>query len=696
MNNINIGINGFGRIGKCAFLQLINNQTVNINAININNLSIDEFENYINNDSIHHTQQFKVTILKDNYIQINNKKIKIFNDKDPKNLNWKKENVQYLFETSGAFRTTEKAKQHDVDYIIMSAPPKDIGITPIYCYGVNENNYKNEHIISAASCTTNCIAPMLKFLYKFNIEHGHFITVHSATASQSVVDTANFQKRTNRTIFNNIIPHTTGASESLDVILPELLNKIVGTSVRVPVTNVSMIDLNIEFKNKISKDFIISRLEEVKNEVITTNNNKLVSSDFIGNKTPTILDTNSTLQLTDKCIKFTLWYDNEWSYTAQMIRLLKFIHNKNNNNSINKIENVNCHNKNVFVRVDFNCPTNDKNEITDYFRINSCLKTIKKIMYDNPKQIFLATHFGRPKNVDKKFSTERFVEYLEEKLNNKVIFLVNGLNTSTEELQLYDFYFHNQVRIYLMENVRFHKYEKDLSLDFKFDIPVDIYCNEAFACSHREHKSIVGIPNKVRTYGYCFINEINALNLITNNHNSKILAIIGGSKIHDKIPMLRKLSEKVSYIYITGNNINFVNEYKEFFDEIKNNKAKIIYTKDGFNSSGYDKVTYVDNINYANKIFDIGPNSINDLYKYVKMSDIVFWNGTLGIVEHEFFKNGSENLVNMLNSCKAKVIIGGGDTSGFVNKYENNFYHISTGGGASIDYIGNGTLPGYF
>ena len=99
----------------------------------------------------------------------------------------------------------------------------------------------------------------------------------------------------------------------------------------------------------------------------------------------------------------------------------------------------------------------------------------------------------------------------------------------------------------------------------------------------------------------CFINEINALNLITNNHNSKILAIIGGSKIHDKIPMLRKLSEKVSYIYITGNNINFVNEYKEFFDEIKNNKAKIIYTKDGFNSSGYDKVTYVDNINYANK-----------------------------------------------------------------------------------------------
>jgi len=264
MKNINIGINGFGRIGKCIFLQLIKNNCVNIRTININNLSINNFQEYINNDSIHYTQHYRVDILENNYIEINKKKIKIFNEKNPEKLTWKQENVEYLLETSGAFLTTEKAKLHDVDYLIMSAPPKDINITPIYCYGVNENNYKGENIISTASCTTNCIAPMLKFLNKFQIDNANFITVHSATASQSVVDTANFKKRTNRSIFNNIIPHTTGASDSPDIILPELKNKIVGTSVRIPVSNVSMIDLNVQFENSITTQNIISDIEKNK------------------------------------------------------------------------------------------------------------------------------------------------------------------------------------------------------------------------------------------------------------------------------------------------------------------------------------------------------------------------------------------------------------------------------------------------
>ena len=574
MENINIGINGFGRIGKCIFLQLLTDNKVNIKAININNLSIDDIQEYINNDSIHYTVKYKVEIKQDNYIIVNNKKIKVFNEKDPKNLDWKGENINYLFETTGVFLTTEKAKQHNVDYLLMSAPPKDIGTTPIYCYGVNENCYNKEKIISCASCTTNCIAPMLKFLNKYEIENGNFITVHSATSSQSVVDTANFKKRTNRSIFNNIIPHTTGASKSLDIILPELSNKIIGTSVRVPVSNVSMIDLNVQFKNQIKKEIIIDGIEKIKDEVITTNNKKLVSSDFIGDKTPTIVDTNSTIQLTEKSIKFSLWYDNEWSYSAQMVRLMKHMFEINNNSSINKIQNVDCKDKSVFVRVDYNCPTNDNNEITDDFRIKSAMKTITKILLDKPKRLIIATHFGRPKNKENKYSTQLFIPHLENFLKKKIFFLEKGLDTSQEEIENIEKSLQEEKKIYLMENVRFHDYEtKDLSQK-NINLDIDIYCNEAFSCSHRNHKSITEIPHKIKCYGYCFTKEIQSLDIITKSQGCNILAVVGGSKMEDKIMMLRELSNKISYIYITGNNI-----IKIFLMKLKKIRQKLYLPK---------------------------------------------------------------------------------------------------------------------
>ena len=165
--------------------------------------------------------------------------------------------------------------------------------------------------------------------------------------------------------------------------------------------------------------------------------------------------------------------------------------------------------------------------------------------------------------------------------------------------------------------------------------------------------------------------------------------------------MLEKLSTIVDYIFVAGNNLNSIQENSDFFNKISTNKAKIIYASDGFGNNEPSAIEhkYIDNIIDPvcignNKIFDIGPKSINELAKYINKSNIVFWNGGLGICEDLFYRNGSETLIHLLNSCNAKVIIGGGDTAGFVNQYDNNFHHISTGGGASIDYISNGTLPG--
>ena len=320
MKELRVGISGLGRIGKCVFLQLLELENFKIAAINTS-LSIESLGRYIRWDSVHGKRNHVVNVV-DDKIVIKNHTIKVCNFRVPGEINWRELGVDYLFETTGSFLTRKKLILHPVDYIILSSPPKDE--TKMFCFGANHNNYSGESIVSCASCTTNCIVPILDFIEKYTsgIEEGSFITVHSATSSQSVVDTAKDKKRTNRSIFNNIIPHTTGASKSIDKILPSLSGKLTGTSVRVPVSNVSMIDLNIRFKSNINKDSFFSKLEEISdNTIIIINKENCVSSDFIGCDAPCIIDYNSTLQISDRSLKIGIWYDNEWSYSAQMIRM---------------------------------------------------------------------------------------------------------------------------------------------------------------------------------------------------------------------------------------------------------------------------------------------------------------------------------------------------------------------------------------
>tara|TARA_R110001592_G_scaffold18816_14_gene77826 strand:- start:25294 stop:26286 length:993 start_codon:yes stop_codon:yes gene_type:complete len=322
---INVGITGFGRVGKCVFLQLLEMEGVSIKVVNTS-LSLDSIERYINRDSVHGKKTHVCTILDDNNIIIDHHMIRIVSSRVPGEINWRELGVDYLFETTGVFLTKDELRKHPVDHVLLSSPPKDD--IKMFCYGVNHEEFRGEKIISTASCTTNCIVPILNFADKMlgGIEEGSFITVHSATASQSVVDMARDKKRTNRSIFNNIIPHTTGASKCIDKILPKLKGKIAGTSVRVPVSNVSMIDLNLRFSPYVSKEMFFSILEEVSNDdVVIVNRESCVSSDFIGCYSPCIVDYNSTTQISRRSLKIQLWYDNEWSYAAQMIRMCDYM-----------------------------------------------------------------------------------------------------------------------------------------------------------------------------------------------------------------------------------------------------------------------------------------------------------------------------------------------------------------------------------
>ena len=305
------------------------------------------------------------------------------------------------------FLTEEKIKLHKTKFSIMSAPPKDK--TPMFVYGANHNQYKGENHISNASCTTNAITPVLRFLEThYKILDANFTTIHAATASQKVVDTVASKNRTSRSIFNNIIPHTTGASSSIGLIVPEVKDKIKGTSVRVPVNNVSLIDLNVRLDVLTTLDCIIENMEKC--PFIQVCYKDLVSSDYITTTCPSILDKNACMNLGNNQYKIMIWYDNEWSYANQVVKSIEMMID-DYDKKMNILENINLTNQNIVMRVDFNVPMKDDIVLSDY-RVKSSIKTIKYILDSGANRIVLMSHLGRPKGRDPSSVSDQLLKFL--------------------------------------------------------------------------------------------------------------------------------------------------------------------------------------------------------------------------------------------------------------------------------------------
>jgi phosphoglycerate kinase len=371
--------------------------------------------------------------------------------------------------------------------------------------------------------------------------------------------------------------------------------------------------------------------------------------------------------------------------------------------SVPSIDQISFFNQNVILRVDWNIPTKES-IITDDSRIRASLSTIEKILKDGCKRIVIISHFGRPKGVTEKYSWIHYLDKIQSYFKDTIYFLKDGLSPYT--LEALD---KTNNRLYLLENIRFHDVETNYS-----SYPVDnverqmiqqlgdVYVNDAFGCMHRDHLSICGIQKQRKAVGYLVEKELEALKLLTENSTNKTLAIIGGGKMDDKLPLLEKLSKKMDAIYICGGNINSIlkNDMSEFVSKISNNRAKIYYMSDGLCAQNLNEMPeYCINRNLPKEkyFFDAGMNSLFELDALVQQSDLIFWNGTLGVVENDLYKHGSTALVDRLTKASMngkKVIVGGGDTGGFVNKFNHNFYYITTGGGATLEYICNDTLVG--
>ena len=333
MKKIKVGINGFGRIGRLVFRAA--QKRDDIIVVGINDLIDVEYMAYMLKYDTMHGQFDGSVEIKNGNLVVNGNEIRVTAEKDPANLRWNEVGAEYVVESTGLFLTKEKAEAHlkaGAKRVVMSAPSKDD--TPMFVYGVNHKTYAGQSIISNASCTTNCLAPLTKVLNdNFGVVNGLMTTVHSTTATQKTVDGPSAKDwRGGRAAAGNIIPSTTGAAKAVGKVIPELNGKLTGISMRVPTLDVSVVDLTVNLAKPATKEDICKAMKaasegELKG-ILGYTEDAVVSSDFLGDSRTSIFDANAGVYLTDTFVKVISWYDNEWGYSCKLLEMIAYTADK--------------------------------------------------------------------------------------------------------------------------------------------------------------------------------------------------------------------------------------------------------------------------------------------------------------------------------------------------------------------------------
>nr|ABB69777.1 glyceraldehyde-3-phosphate dehydrogenase [Nitrosospira sp. NIJS16] len=331
---IKIGINGFGRIGRMVFRAAEENFP-DIQVVAINDLLEPDYLAYmLQHDSVHGRFKGEVSV-EDNTLVVNGKRIRLTAIKDPAELKWGEAGVEVVVESTGLFLTKESCQKHidaGAKKVIMSAPSKDD--TPMFVYGVNDDTYDGQAIISNASCTTNCLAPVAKVLNDtFGVKRGLMTTVHAATATQKTVDgPSNKDWRGGRGILENIIPSSTSAAKAVGKVIPELNTKLTGMAFRVPTSNVSVVDLTVELEKDATYEEICEAMKKASEGpmkgILAYTDEKVVSTDFVGESATSIFDADAGMALDDNFVKVVSWYDNEWGYSSKILEMVRVVAGK--------------------------------------------------------------------------------------------------------------------------------------------------------------------------------------------------------------------------------------------------------------------------------------------------------------------------------------------------------------------------------
>src|SRR5689334_19335869 len=331
---IKVGINGFGRIGRNIYRAAIGDKDIDIVAVN-DITDPETLAHLLKYDSVLGNLKHEVTHGEDN-IKVDGKSIRVFKERDPGKIDWPSLNVDVVVESTGLFTDASEAKKHmrgGVKKVLISAPAKGEDLT--VCIGVNDKSYdpSKHHIISNASCTTNCLSPVAKVLNdNFGIESGLMTTIHSYTNDQKLLDLPHKDLRRARAAAISMIPSSTGAAKALHLVLPDLKGKLDGYAMRVPTPNVSVVDLTVFVDKPATKDSVNAALKRAAEGplkgILGYTEEELVSADFKGNSNSSIVDSEYTKVVGDKCVKVLAWYDNEWGYSCRCRDLIKLLASK--------------------------------------------------------------------------------------------------------------------------------------------------------------------------------------------------------------------------------------------------------------------------------------------------------------------------------------------------------------------------------
>lgn len=327
---IKVGISGFGRIGRVVIRAAMDFDNIEICGINVRNADLDYMVYMLRYDSVF--GRFPKSLgTYEKGLLINGKKVPVYSESEPQNIPWKECGAEYVVESTGAFVTTELAKKHieaGAKKVVISAPAKDD--TPTFVMGVNHEDYKKEmEVVSNASCTTNCLAPLVKVLEdNWGVEQGLMSTIHAATSKQHVVDARSMKDwRAGRATFGNIIPTSTGAAKAVGLVIPSVQGKLTGISYRVPVADVSLVDLNVQLKKPATYEAICEKIKDASEThmkgIIEYVDDEVVSSDFIGDPCTSIFDVRQGIMLNEKFVKLVAFYDNEFGYSAKILMLIE-------------------------------------------------------------------------------------------------------------------------------------------------------------------------------------------------------------------------------------------------------------------------------------------------------------------------------------------------------------------------------------
>ena len=335
---VKVGISGFGRISRVVIRAAYGDESVDIRGINVRNADIDYLVYMLKYDSTF--GRFPGEIERyENGITIDGKKIPVYSEEQAINIPWGECGAEYILEGTGAYTTTEKAMDHikaGAKKVLISAPAKDKE-TPTYVMGVNHTDYEKKYpVVSNASCTTNCLAPLAKVIHdNWGIQEGLMSTIHAATAKQKVVDARSMKDwRTGISVFGNIIPTTTGAAKAVGLVIPELKGKMTGISYRVPTVDVSLVDLNLVLEKSTSYEEICKKVKEASEThlkgILEYVDDEVVSGDFIGDPNTSIFDARQGIELNDKFFKLVAFYDNEYGYSCKCIDMMKYMNEIDN------------------------------------------------------------------------------------------------------------------------------------------------------------------------------------------------------------------------------------------------------------------------------------------------------------------------------------------------------------------------------